>query len=171
MQYNSHEQSPAQLLYTALFYIIGKIILKSLTFLLRFCRWRYILDLRWEKIEVYFGKRSGKIMGFVREECSKLLRTRSRSRCFYHEYYKCFDIMPIAFADIEMIFDEERQAIDWIFRYGNEALAIIEGVSLEKMIGRTFRSIFPNMDRSRRCFTAKRWRLWITAPKSTSICG
>ena len=54
--------------------------------------------------------------------------------------------MPIAFADIEMIFDEERQAIDWIFRYGNEALAIIEGVSLEKMIGKTFRSIFPNMD-------------------------
>ena len=74
------------------------------------------------------------------------MRTRSRSRCFYHEYYKCFDIMPIAFADIEMIFDEERQAIDWIFRYGNEALAKIEGVSLEKMIGKTFRSIFPNMD-------------------------
>ena len=79
--------------------------------------------------------------------------------------------MPIAFTDIEMIFDEERQAVDWIFRYGNEALAKIEGVSLEKMIGKTFRSIFPNMDRSRRCFTAKRWRLWITAPKSTSIFG
>ena len=65
-------------------------------------------------------------MGFVREECSKLLRTRSRSRCFYHEYYKCFDIMPIAFADIEMIFDEESHALDWIFRYGNKALAELE---------------------------------------------
>ena len=64
----------------------------------------------------------------------------------YHKHYQCFDLMPIAFADIEMLFDEERQAIDWIFRYGNEALAIIEGVSLEKMIGKTFRSIFPNMD-------------------------
>ena len=81
-------------------------------------------------------------MGFVREECSKLLRTRSRSRCFYHEYYKCFDLMSIAFADIEMIFDEERQAIDRIFRYGNEALARLEEVPLDKMIG----SIFPNMD-------------------------
>ena len=51
--------------------------------------------------------------------------------------------MPIAFADIEMIFDEERQAIDRIFRYGNEALAKLEEVPLDKMIG----SIFPNMDR------------------------
>lgn len=40
--------------------------------------------------------------------------------------------MPIAFTDIEMIFDEERQAVDWIFRYGNEALAKIEGVPLKK---------------------------------------
>ena len=37
----------------------------------------------------------------------------------YHKHYQCFDAMPIAFTDIEMIFDEERQAIDWIFRYGN----------------------------------------------------
>lgn len=55
--------------------------------------------------------------------------------------------MPIAFTDIEMIFDEERQTIDWIFRYGNEALARIEEVPLNEMIGSTFRSIFPNMDR------------------------
>lgn len=36
-----------------------------------------------------------------------------------------------------MIFDEESQAVDWIFRYGNEALAEIEGVPLDKMTGRT----------------------------------
>ena len=46
-----------------------------------------------------------------------------------------------------MIFDEERQTIDWIFRYGNEALARIEEVPLNEIIGSTFRSIFPNMDR------------------------
>lgn len=32
MQYNSHEQSPAQLLNTALFYIIGKTLLKFVIF-------------------------------------------------------------------------------------------------------------------------------------------
>ena len=65
----------------------------------------------------------------------------------YHKHYMCFDTIPIAFTDIEMIFDEESQAVDWIFRYGNEALASIEGVPLEELIGNTFRSIFPNMDR------------------------
>ena len=37
--------------------------------------------------------------------------------------------------------------MDWIFRYGNEALAKLEDVPLESMIGNTFHSIFPNMDK------------------------
>ena len=65
----------------------------------------------------------------------------------YHKHYMCFDTIPIAFTDIEMIFDEESQAVDWIFRYGNEALARIEEVPLNEILGSTFRSIFPNMDR------------------------
>ena len=64
----------------------------------------------------------------------------------YHEYYRCFDNIPIAFTDIEIMFNEESQAVDWIFRYGNEALAEIENCPLEKLIGRTFGSIFKNMD-------------------------
>ena len=65
----------------------------------------------------------------------------------YHRHYKCFDNIPIAFTDIEMVFNDESQAVDWIFRYGNEALARIENCPLEKLIGNTFGSIFENMDR------------------------
>ena len=65
----------------------------------------------------------------------------------YHKHYQCFDAIPIAFTDIEMIFDEQSQAVDWIFRYGNEALARVENVPLEARIGNTFGSIFPNMDK------------------------
>ena len=36
----------------------------------------------------------------------------------YHRYYSSFDNMPFAFTDIEMVFDEEKRAVDWIFRYG-----------------------------------------------------
>lgn len=64
----------------------------------------------------------------------------------YHRHYQCFDSLPVAFTDIEMIFDEQSQAADWIFRYGNEALAQVENCPLELMIGNTFSSIFPNMD-------------------------
>ena len=64
----------------------------------------------------------------------------------YHAHYRCFDDLPIAFADIEMVFDDERRAVDWIFRYGNPALAKLEKLPLEKLIGSSFGSLFPNMD-------------------------
>ena len=65
----------------------------------------------------------------------------------YHEHYKCFDNIPVAFTDIEIMFNEDSQAVDWVFRYGNEALAELENYPLEKLIGSTFGSIFKNMDR------------------------
>ena len=63
----------------------------------------------------------------------------------YHKYYEICDKFPFAFTDIEMIFNEKRRAVDWIFRYGNEALAELEGVPLKEMIGSTFSSLFDNM--------------------------
>ena len=45
-----------------------------------------------------------------------------------------------------MIFDEQRRAVDWIFRYGNPALARVEKLPLEQLIGATFGSLFANMD-------------------------
>ena len=64
----------------------------------------------------------------------------------YHEHYKCFDAMPFAFTDIEMVFNEERHAVDWIFRYGNQALSELEKYPLEQLLGHSFGSIFANMD-------------------------
>ena len=64
----------------------------------------------------------------------------------YHQHYKCFDNIPIAFTDIEMIFNKESQAVDWIFRYGNEAFARLEGFPLDALIGKSFGSIYSNMD-------------------------
>ena len=78
----------------------------------------------------------------------------------YHDYYHCFDQMPIAFADIEMIFNEERHAVDWIFRYGNQALALLEKIPLDKLVGNTFSAIFPNMDDK-----------WLRAYEQTTLYG
>lgn len=64
----------------------------------------------------------------------------------YRSYYKSFDDMPFAFTDIEMIFNEEKRAVDWIFRYGNEALSKLEKMPLKKLIGSSFGSLFSNMD-------------------------
>lgn len=64
----------------------------------------------------------------------------------YQEYYRSFEKLPFAFTDIEMVFNEQKKAIDWIFRYGNEALAELEKLPLDQMIGQSFGSLFPNMD-------------------------
>ena len=64
----------------------------------------------------------------------------------YRKYYSSFDNMPFAFTDIEMIFNEESHAVDWIFRYGNPALAKLEKLPLERLIGSSFGSLFSNMD-------------------------
>ena len=64
----------------------------------------------------------------------------------YQRHYASYDSAPFAFTDIEMVFNEKRAAVDWIFRYANEALARLEKKPLEQLIDRSFSSIFPNMD-------------------------
>ena len=64
----------------------------------------------------------------------------------YLRYYSSFEHLPFAFADIEMIFNEKNHAVDWIFRYGNPALAKLEKMPLEQLIGSSFGSLFSNMD-------------------------
>lgn len=64
----------------------------------------------------------------------------------YHTRYQAFDDLPIAFCDIEMVQDDKMNAVDWIFRYGNTALAKLERIPLDKLLGQRFSSLFPNMD-------------------------
>lgn len=64
----------------------------------------------------------------------------------YRSHYSGFEQMPFAFTDIEMVFNEERHAVDWVFRYGNPALARLEKIPLERLIGSSFGSLFSNMD-------------------------
>ena len=64
----------------------------------------------------------------------------------YRSHYSSFENLPFAFTDIEMIFNEKRHAVDWIFRYGNPALAKLEKMPLELLIGSSFGSLFSNMD-------------------------
>lgn len=64
----------------------------------------------------------------------------------YQRHYASYDSAPFAFTDIEMVFNEDHAAVDWIFRYGNEALARLEKKPLEQLIDHAFGSIFPNMD-------------------------
>lgn len=99
----------------------------------------------------YARRRKREIVEQVRIERQKIGQTLERndaptSQEAYHRHYASFDHMPFAFTDIEMVFSEEHSAVDWIFRYGNRALAELEKLPLEHLIDHSFGSIFPNMD-------------------------
>lgn len=87
-----------------------------------------------------FRKKQEKLIRYFNESVS--LNTEEE----YHEHYKLFDNLPIAFCDIEMIFDEKFKAVDWIFRYANQSLAELEKLPLDKLIGNRFGTLFPDMD-------------------------
>lgn len=113
----------------------------------------------------YARRRKREIVEQVRIERQKIGQTLERndaptSREAYHRHYASFDHMSFAFTDIEMVFSEEHSAVDWIFRYGNRALAELEKLPLEQLIDHSFGSIFPNMD-------AK----WLRVYKRTALYG
>lgn len=99
----------------------------------------------------YTIRKKKQIIDQFHEKQKKLLTSFARkgipvTKAEYLDWYSSFENMPFAFTDIEMVFDEKKRAIDWIFRYGNPALAELEKVPLEKLIGNSFGSIFSNMD-------------------------
>ena len=99
----------------------------------------------------YARRRKREIVEQLRIERQKIGRTLERNDVpalqeEYHRHYASFDHVPFAFTDIEMVFSEEHSAVDWIFRYGNRALAELEKLPLEQLIDHSFGSIFPHMD-------------------------
>jgi hypothetical protein len=55
--------------------------------------------------------------------------------------------MPIAFCVIELIFNNDGHGIDFVFRYCNNEMAVIEGKTIEEMMNHSFFSVFPNADK------------------------
>ena len=57
------------------------------------------------------------------------------------------DNCPLAFCIIRLKLDEQARPIDWSFEYANDAIAILEGVSKETLLTKSFYEIFPNGDK------------------------
>ena len=62
---------------------------------------------------------------------------------------KCsiLDDMPVAYCVIELVFDEAGHGIDFIFRYCNKQMEVIEGVPVEDMVDHSFYEVFKNGDK------------------------
>lgn len=62
---------------------------------------------------------------------------------------KCsiLDDMPVAYCIIELVFDKEGHGIDFVFRYCNKYMEVVEGVPVEAMVDHSFYEVFKNGDR------------------------
>ena len=75
---------------------------------------------------------------------------------------KCsiLDDMPVAYCVIELVFDESGHGIDFIFRYCNKQMEVIESVPVEDMVDHSFYEVFKNGDRK-----------WIVAYADVALNG
>lgn len=64
-------------------------------------------------------------------------------------YEKCsiLDNMPVAYCVIELVFDENGHGIDFIFRYCNKQMEVVEGIPVEEMLNHSFYEVFQNGDK------------------------
>ena len=62
---------------------------------------------------------------------------------------KCsiLDEMQIAYCIIELVFDENGHGLDFIFRYCNKQMEVLEGVAIDDMVNHSFYEVFKNGDK------------------------
>ena len=65
----------------------------------------------------------------------------------FYEKFSILDDMPLAYCVIELVFDKNGHGIDFIFRYCNKQMAVVEGIPVEKMLNHSFYEVFKNGDK------------------------
>jgi len=55
--------------------------------------------------------------------------------------------MPLAFCIIELVFDANGRGVDFVFRYCNEEMAVVEGIPVSEMLNNSFYEVFENGDK------------------------
>ena len=55
--------------------------------------------------------------------------------------------MPLAFCVIELVFDADGRGVDFVFRYCNEEMAVVEGIPVSEMLNNSFYEVFKNGDK------------------------
>ena len=55
--------------------------------------------------------------------------------------------MPLAFCVIELVFDANGRGVDFVFRYCNEEMAVVEGILVSEMLNNSFYEVFENGDK------------------------
>lgn len=74
--------------------------------------------------------------------------------------FSVLDDMPIAFCVIELIFNKNGVGIDFVFRYCNKEMEVLEGKTMDEMMDQSFYKVFPDGDKK-----------WLAAYTDVAING
>ena len=58
-----------------------------------------------------------------------------------------YGILVVIFCIIELVFDAEGHGVDFVFRYCNDEMAVVEGIPVSEMLNRSFYEVFENGDK------------------------
>ena len=59
--------------------------------------------------------------------------------------FSILDNMPVAFCVIQLLFEQDGKGIDFIFRYCNKAMEVLENKAQSEMLNHSFREVFPDV--------------------------
>ena len=77
----------------------------------------------------------------LHQDLAKTLSPNIRTR------FTVLDDMPVAFCVIELIFNENGTGIDFVFRYCNKEMLLLEGMETSEILDQSFYQVFPNGDK------------------------
>lgn len=77
----------------------------------------------------------------LHQDPAKTLSPNIRTR------FSVLDDMPIAFCVIELIFNKNGTGIDFVFRYCNKEMLLLEGMDTLEILDQSFYQAFPNGDK------------------------
>ena len=61
--------------------------------------------------------------------------------------FSVLDNMPIAFCVIELVINADGAGVDFVFRYCNRQMEVVEGKKISEMLNKSFFKVFPNADK------------------------
>lgn len=65
----------------------------------------------------------------------------------FNNSFSALNNMPLAFCIIELVLNKDGAGVDFIFRYCNKQMEIVEGKKISEMLNQSFYRVFPNADR------------------------
>lgn len=82
----------------------------------------------------------------TRQQYNRACKVKNSDSNNWNEF-EMLDKLPLAFCIIELVFDENGRGMDFIFRYCNQEMEMLEGKKIEEMINKSFYEVFENGDK------------------------